>query len=109
MKQLYKSNTDRIIFGVCGGIGEFLGISGTIVRLLFIIFTLAGGSGILLYILAAIIIPRNKVYVTHRQPQRERQRTKKEDVYKNKEYNVYQTDEEQLQRDDQENIYKSKE
>lgn len=62
MKELYKSNKDRMIFGVCGGIGEFFGISGTAIRLLFVIFTMAGGSGIILYILAAIIMPSSNVY-----------------------------------------------
>ncbi len=62
MKELYKSNTDKMIFGVCGGIGEFFGVSGTVIRLLFVIFTFAGGSGILLYIIAAILMPSNNVY-----------------------------------------------
>jgi phage shock protein C len=62
MKELYKSNTDKMIFGVCGGIGEFFNVSGTAIRLLFVIFTLAGGSGIILYIIAAILMPSNNVY-----------------------------------------------
>lgn len=62
MKKMYKSNRDKMIFGVCGGIGEFFGISSTVIRLLFVIFTLARGSGILLYIIAAIIMPSDNVY-----------------------------------------------
>ena len=62
MKELYRSNTDRVFLGVCGGLGEFFGVSGTLVRLLFVIFTLAGGSGILLYIIAALLMPRSNVY-----------------------------------------------
>lgn len=75
MKELYRSNTDRVIFGVCGGLGEFFGISGTLVRLLFVIFTLAGGSGILLYIIAALLMPGNNVY---------RSRRREENIYRSK-------------------------
>ena len=55
-KKLTKS-ADRKIFGVCGGIGEYLGIDPTVVRLLWVIFTFMGGAGLLAYIIAAIIIP----------------------------------------------------
>lgn len=43
--------------GVCGGLGEFLGIDPTIVRLVFVLLSLGFGSGLLFYILAALIIP----------------------------------------------------
>jgi phage shock protein C len=56
-KLLYRSETDRIIAGVCGGLGEYLDIDPTLVRLTFIVITLAGGSGILLYIVLWLIIP----------------------------------------------------
>ena len=56
-KRLFKSNNNRVISGVCGGIGEYFGIDPTIVRLLWIIFGFAGGSGIIAYIVAAVIIP----------------------------------------------------
>ncbi len=62
MKKMYKSNKDKMIFGVCGGIGEFFGVSSTLIRLLFVIFTLARGSGVLFYIIAAIIMPSDNVY-----------------------------------------------
>ncbi|MDO4490908.1 MAG: PspC domain-containing protein [Lachnospiraceae bacterium] len=52
-----KSRYNRKISGVCGGIGECLGVDPTIVRLVWILFTVYGGSGILAYILAAIIMP----------------------------------------------------
>ena len=48
-----------MICGVCGGIGEYFGIDPTIIRLAWAIFCLMGGSGILAYILAAVIIPSN--------------------------------------------------
>ena len=56
-KRLYKSNTDKKLDGVCGGIAEYFNIDSTIVRLALVLFCLAGGSGILAYIIAAIVIP----------------------------------------------------
>ncbi|EAD2777678.1 PspC domain-containing protein [Listeria monocytogenes] len=58
MKKLYKSSSQKMIAGVCGGIAEYFGIEVTIVRLIWVVATLFFGSGILLYILAAIIIPK---------------------------------------------------
>ena len=58
-KKLYKSNRNKMIDGVCGGIGEYFGIDPTLVRLGAALLTCAGGSGILAYIIASIIIPRN--------------------------------------------------
>ncbi len=57
MKKLCKSKTDRKIAGVCGGIAEYLNCDSTIVRLVFAALMLAAGSGILVYVLAAIIMP----------------------------------------------------
>ena len=45
--KLYKSSLDKKICGVCGGFAEFFGIDATLIRLLVVLFTLAGGSGIL--------------------------------------------------------------
>ena len=55
-KKLYRSKTQRMLCGVCGGIGEYFNIDPTLIRLLFVLFGCAGG-GILAYIIAAIIIP----------------------------------------------------
>ena len=60
-KKLYKSNQNKLIDGVCGGIAEYFGIDPTVVRLIWALFSLMGGSGILAYIIAAIIIPRSPV------------------------------------------------
>lgn len=60
-KRLYKSNQNKMIDGVCGGIAEYFGVDPTVVRLLWALFSLMGGSGILAYIIAAIIIPRSPV------------------------------------------------
>lgn len=54
---LRRPADDRMIAGVCSGLGRALGIDAVIVRLLFVVFTLAGGSGIVLYVLAWIVIP----------------------------------------------------
>ena len=56
-KRLYKSKTNKTIAGVCGGIGEYFGIDPTIIRLIWVAFCLAGGSGILAYVIACFIIP----------------------------------------------------
>lgn len=56
-KKLYKSNANKMLEGVCGGIAEYFGIDPTIVRLAWVAFCALGGSGILAYIIAAIIIP----------------------------------------------------
>ena len=58
MKRLYRSNTDRMIAGVCGGIGEYFNIDPSLVRLAWAIFGCCGGAGIVAYVIAAIIIPR---------------------------------------------------
>lgn len=55
-KQLFKSDANRVLCGVCGGIGEYLGIDPTIVRLVAVLLGLSG-TGLLVYIIAAVIIP----------------------------------------------------
>ena len=57
MKKLYKSN-NRMICGVCAGIADYLGIDPTVVRLLWAALGLTG-TGILLYIIAALVMPEN--------------------------------------------------
>ena len=56
-KKLYKSATDKKIAGVCGGIAEYFDMDPTLIRLAWILFCALGGSGVLAYIIAAIIIP----------------------------------------------------
>ncbi|NDL67195.1 PspC domain-containing protein [Anaerotalea alkaliphila] len=56
-KKLYRSRSDRMLAGVCGGLGKYLGIDPTLIRLVFIIMVFAGFSGILTYIIAMIVIP----------------------------------------------------
>lgn len=57
-KKLYKSRNDKKISGVCAGIAEYLGIDPTLIRLLWAVVTLfTVGTGLLAYIICAIIIP----------------------------------------------------
>ncbi len=56
-KKLYRSSTDKQIAGVCGGIAEYFNIDPTIVRLLWAFISLAYGTGIIAYIVCAIVIP----------------------------------------------------
>ena len=57
MKKLYKSDVDRKLCGVCGGISEYLGIDSTIVRLIWVVLVVFFGTGILAYIIAALGMP----------------------------------------------------
>ena len=57
-KRLYKSNDNKMTDGVCAGIAEYFGIDPTLIRLGWVVFCALGGSGILAYIIAAIVIPR---------------------------------------------------
>lgn len=56
-KKLYKSNRNRMLCGVCGGIGEYFDVDPTLVRIGFVLFGLFGGSGLLLYLACAIVMP----------------------------------------------------
>lgn len=58
-KRLYKSNKNKMIEGVCGGIAEYFNLDPTLVRLGWILLCALGGCGILAYIIAAVVIPRN--------------------------------------------------
>lgn len=55
-KRLYRSRENKMLCGVCGGIGEYFNVDATLIRLLFVLFGCTG-SGIVAYIIAAIIIP----------------------------------------------------
>ena len=56
-RKLYRSNTNKIICGVCGGLGEYLGVDPTIVRLVWALIA-CSGTGLLAYIIAAVIMPQ---------------------------------------------------
>lgn len=60
MKRLMRSRVNRMICGVCGGIGEYLNIDPTLVRLIWALCSLASvGMGLILYIIAAIVMPED--------------------------------------------------
>lgn len=58
MKRLYRSRENRMIAGICGGLGEYFEIDPTIVRLLWILAIFVAGGGILAYLIAWIVIPQ---------------------------------------------------
>ncbi len=60
-RKLYRSNNNKMLCGVCGGIGEYLGVDPTLIRLLWAVLA-CSGTGILVYIIAAIIIPQDPEY-----------------------------------------------
>lgn len=61
-KRLYKSSKEKKICGVCGGIAEYFDIDPTIVRLIWILLIFGWGSGLLAYIIAALIMPDEPFY-----------------------------------------------
>ena len=59
-KKLVRSKVNRMLCGVCGGIGEYLNVDPTIVRLIWLLCSVAScGTGLLVYIVAAIVIPED--------------------------------------------------
>jgi phage shock protein C len=59
LKRLYRSSKDRKLAGVCGGLGEYLGIDPTVVRVLWLFSAFFGGIGVIAYIAALLIVPRH--------------------------------------------------
>lgn len=57
-RKLFRSSTNCMLAGVCGGVGQFFNVDPTLVRLGWVLFSALGGSGVLAYIVAAIIIPK---------------------------------------------------
>lgn len=67
-KKLYRSKTDKKLAGVCGGLAQYFGIDSTLVRLAFVVFCLLGGSGVLVYIICALVMkeePENGGYTPY--------------------------------------------
>lgn len=80
MRRLYKSRKNKVIDGVCGGLGEYFGIDPVIIRLLWAALFFAYGSGIILYIIAMIIIPPEPI---KRDDEFEYEKTESKDDFKN--------------------------
>ena len=60
-KRLYKSSTDKKLAGVCGGIAEYFGLDSTWVRLGYAALVLFAGTGVLLYIICALVMPNKQM------------------------------------------------
>ncbi len=56
-KKLYRSQTDKKVCGVCGGLAQYFGLDSTLVRVGCVVLMLAAGSGLLAYIVCAIVMP----------------------------------------------------
>jgi phage shock protein C len=59
-KRLYRSEKDKMIGGVCGGLAQYFNIDPTVVRLIFVLFLLLGGPGLLVYIIMWIVVPMDR-------------------------------------------------
>jgi phage shock protein C len=57
---LRRSRGERVIGGVCGGLGRYLGLDPVLLRIAFVVLAIAGGGGILLYVVAWILIPEER-------------------------------------------------
>lgn len=56
-QRLYRSEDDKVISGLCGGVGEFFDLDPTIIRIVFVILTIWGGVGVILYIIGVLVVP----------------------------------------------------
>jgi phage shock protein C len=56
-RKLYRSRSNRKLAGVCGGLATYFTIDPTLVRVLFVVFAVAGGPGVLAYVLIWILVP----------------------------------------------------
>jgi phage shock protein C len=57
-RKLYRSKTNRKLAGVCGGLAQYFNIDATLIRVLFILLAVLGGSGLVLYVAMWIIVPK---------------------------------------------------
>jgi phage shock protein C len=57
-RKLYRSKTNRQIAGVCGGLAEYFNLDATLIRVLFVVLAVLGGSGLILYVAMWIIVPK---------------------------------------------------
>lgn len=56
-KQLRRSKTDKMIAGICGGLGKYFGLDSTILRLVFVLLLIFAGTGLLAYLVMWLVIP----------------------------------------------------
>lgn len=75
-KKLYRSRKNKVLAGVCGGIGEYFEVDPVLIRVLFVFLTFFNGSGILLYLLLLIILPQEPIIF----PEENYSNVKEEDI-----------------------------
>lgn len=56
-KRLYRNESEKMIAGVCSGLGDYMGLDPTVVRLIFILLFIMGGQGLLVYLILWLIMP----------------------------------------------------
>jgi phage shock protein C len=61
MKRLYRSRTEEMIAGVCGGLADYLNVDPTVIRLVFLLLLFAGGGGLFIYLILWVIMPLEPV------------------------------------------------
>jgi len=61
-QKLYRSTTDKMVAGICGGIAEYFDVDSTIIRLLWILLFIGAGSGLIAYIICWLVIPKGNYY-----------------------------------------------
>lgn len=59
-QKLYRSSSDKMIAGICGGLGRYFSVDATIVRLVFLLLLFLGGGGFLLYLILWVIVPEEQ-------------------------------------------------
>lgn len=59
-KQLRRSRTDKMVAGICGGLGKYFGLDSTILRLVFVLLMIFAGTGLLAYLIMWLVIPYEK-------------------------------------------------
>jgi phage shock protein C len=57
VRKLYRSRSNRMLAGVCGGLAQYFNIDPTLVRVLFVVLAVLGGSGLLIYLVLWIVVP----------------------------------------------------
>jgi phage shock protein C len=59
IKKLYRSRDDRMIFGVCGGLAQYMNLDATLVRVFFVLLALLHGIGLIIYLILALVVPND--------------------------------------------------
>jgi phage shock protein C len=57
-RKLYRSKSDRKLAGICGGLAQYFNVDATLIRVLFVLLAVLGGSGLVLYVAMWIIVPK---------------------------------------------------